>query len=280
MHVHPPLVSSRAFLQAKSFWRPKKLSLYASLKAIERKPFTHRIPHIIHQSWRTIEVKPFQKQWQQTWLDHHPTWSYMFWTDEDNRDLIADKFPHFVSIYDNLPSPIERADCARYFYMLQYGGVYVDLDFESLKPIEPLLEKVQVAVSYMTQDTTHPLSIPNAFMASVPGHNFWWYVVKHILRNFESGQVDRGDPFRVSGPVMLKEAVGDYQATSGKRDLTVFKPNQVYCVDWNWHDDASKQDVFTACHASDPAFNATQCKMFFPDAYCITYWSGDLTWGG
>lgn len=279
-HMNPPLVPSRAFLRARSFFGPKTVSLYASQKAIEKKPLTRRIPHIIHQSWKTTEVKPFQRQWQKTWLDNHPTWKYMFWTDDDNRELIADKFRQFLSIYDNLPSSIERADCARYFYMLQYGGVYIDLDFESLKPTEPLLENVPVALAYMTQNTADPLSIPNAFVASVPGHNFWWYVVKHILRNYESGQVDRGDPFRISGPIMLKEAVEDYLATSSKKDLTIFNPKQVYGIDWNWHNDPSKQDVFRVCHASDPAFKATHCKTFFPDAYTITYWSGDLTWGG
>ena len=29
--------------------------------------------------------------------------------------------------------PIIRADAARVFYMYHYGGVYVDLDFESLR---------------------------------------------------------------------------------------------------------------------------------------------------
>ena len=168
MHMNPPLVPSRTFLRARSFFGPKTVSLYASQKAIEKKPLTHRIPHIIHQSWKTTEVKPFQRQWQKTWLDNHPTWKYMFWTDDDNRELIADKFPQFLSIYDNLPSSIERADCARYFYMLQYGGVYIDLDFESLKPIEPLLENVPVALAYMTQKHRRPTQHPKCICGIGP----------------------------------------------------------------------------------------------------------------
>jgi len=247
---------------------------------VKKKPQNLRIPHIIHQSWKTKDVKPFQAHWQKTWIQNHPTWTYTFWTDEDNRNLVAEKFPKFLSVYDNLPSPIERADCARYFYMLQYGGCYFDLDFESLKPLEPLLENVQVGLGYMSDNTTQPLSIPNAFLASVPGHNFWWYVIKHVLRNYQSGLIDRGDPLRVTGPYMLKEAVQDYLSNSTEQDLTVFPRELVYSVNYNWHADASKRDVFKTCHASDASFNTTLCKTHFPDAYSITYWSGDLTWSG
>ena len=273
--VRAPLFPQR-ILRAKAWWTPYTKLLHDT-SALQQSP---RIPQIIHQSWKTRELKPFQEQWQKTWIENHPTWTYMFWTDKDNRDLVADKFPWFLDIYDNLPSDIERADCARYFYMMQYGGCYFDLDFESIKPLEPLLEHVQVALAYMTQDTEHPLSIPNAFAASVPGHNFWLYVIKHMIRNYECGEVNKTDVFKISGPYMLKDAVEEYQSTSITNDLTIFPPTQVYGVDWNWNDNATMHNVFKVCHAANVEFNATKCKTFFPDAYSITYWSGDLTWGG
>ncbi|DBA86805.1 TPA: hypothetical protein ACH3X2_005387 [Trebouxia sp. C0005] len=168
----------------------------------------------------------------------------MFWTDKDNRDLIADKFPWFLSTYDSLPHAVQRADCARYFYMLQYGGCYFDLDFESLKPLEPLLADVQVALGYMSKNIPHELSLPNAFLASVPGHKLWHYVIKHVLKNCESGKVNIGDAHRVTGPIMLKEAVADYQSTAISKDLTIFPPDKVYGVDWLWRDDKSMQSAF------------------------------------
>ena len=279
MHIDPPLLSSRAMHHAKSWWKVNTDADYASRKALgSHQPACQRIPHTLHQSWKTRELRPYHKTWQQTWLDNHPTWTYMFWTDKDNRDLIADKFPWFLSVYDSLPSPIERADCARYFYMLQYGGCYFDLDIESLKPLDPLLENIHVALGYMTQDLSHPLSIPNAFAASVPGHNFWMFVVKHILRNYESGKVDRADIFQISGPYMLKSAVEEYQTI--KQDLTLFPHDVVYGVDYSWRDRPSMQKLFSVCHAANSDFNSTQCKTFFPEAYSVTYWSGDLTWAG
>ncbi len=281
MDISPPLFPFNAMLHVKRWWKARLDPMHAfhEMFDLEEEPRNKSIPHIIHQSWRIRTLEPFQKEWQKTWLENHPTWTYMFWTDKDNRDLIADKFPWFLSVYNSLPNAIQRADCARYFYMLQYGGVYVDLDFESLKPLEPLLEGVQAALGYMTKDVAHELSLPNAFAASVPGHKFWHYVIKHVLRNWESGKVNIADAHRVTGPIMLKDAVADYQSTSMFNDLTVFPQEKVYGVDFNWRSDASMQHIFAVCHAPNPNFNSTQCKTFFPEAYSVTYWSGDITWG-
>ena len=239
---------------------------------------TASIPRIIHQSWRSRKLEKFQTDWQKTWLANHPEWIYMFWTDKDNRRLIADHFPWFLDVYDSFPLNIQRADCARYFYMLQFGGCYFDLDFESLKTLDPLLLDVQVALAYMTTDTAHEISIPNAFVASVPGHAFWWYVLKHVLMAVASDQIGTGDAHRTTGPIMLKNAVAQYQKLSPSQDLTIFPSEKVIGVDFNWRDDPKMLSTFLSCHAASQEFNSTKCKLSFPDSYSITYWSGDLTW--
>ncbi len=236
------------------------------------------MPRIIHQSWRTKRLEPFQQDWQNSWLDHHPEWTYMFWTDADNRKLIAQDFPWFLDVYDNFPLNIQRADCARYFYMLRFGGVYVDLDFESLKALDPLVQNVQVALGYMSTDTTSEIAIPNAFLASIPGHMFWWYVVKRVLTAFAAGQVNKNDAHRITGPVMLREAVAQYRASCQNNELVIFASETLYGIDFNWRDDPKKQQLFNVCHAASKEFNSTLCKSFFPNSYAITYWSGDITW--
>lgn len=234
------------------------------------------IPRILHQSWRTVRLEQFQKEWQKTWLANHPDWTYMFWTDKDNRRLVKDHFPWFLDVYDALPSNIQRADCARYLYMLLFGGCYFDLDFESLQSLDPLIQNVSVALAYMTTDKGSELSIPNAFLASIPGHVFWLYVMKYVLMAFASDQVNTGDAHRTTGPIMLKNAVTQYQLSFN--DLTIFAPETIYAVDFNWRTDPKMKKIFSYCHVASSTFNSTQCKSFFPEAYAITYWSGDLTW--
>lgn len=204
----------------------------------------------------------------------------MFWTDLDNRELIRRDFPWFLSVYDAFPEPIQRADSARYAYMLRYGGCYIDLDFESLKPLDPVLKDIQVALAYMSSNNESDLSIPNAWMCSTAAHSFWFYVLKHIMRNFAAADINNSDVHRITGPIMLYNAIKDYRNTSELQYLTVLPAETVYGVDYNWRasGNSSMQEVFSVCHAAGDLFNSTKCKQFFPDTYAVMYWSGDITW--
>src|SRR5437868_4106817 len=79
----------------------------------------------------------------QSWLLMHPEWTYFFWTDSDNLRLIQDHYPDHLRLYNGYSawaSHLQRADVIRYFILHRYGGVYVDLDFESLRPLDVLLK--------------------------------------------------------------------------------------------------------------------------------------------
>ena len=62
---------------------------------------------------------------------------------------------------------------------LMLAGCYADLDFESLKPLDSLLEELPIALAQMgdrvadAQPEVVQNSIPNAFLCSTPGHRFW-----------------------------------------------------------------------------------------------------------
>lgn len=45
-----------------------------------------------------------------------------FWTDAENRELVAKYYPWFLDTYDFLPHPIMKADSVRLLYMHLYGG--------------------------------------------------------------------------------------------------------------------------------------------------------------
>jgi mannosyltransferase OCH1-like enzyme len=59
---------------------------------------------------------------------------HFLWDDFDNRQFIADYYPWFLAIYHAYPREIYRADAVRYFFMYQFGGVYLDMDTECLEP--------------------------------------------------------------------------------------------------------------------------------------------------
>ena len=53
------------------------------------------------------------------------------------------------------------------------GGVYADLDMEALRNTEPLLGGTQPVLAFLGETWGLRHNIPNAWMASPPGHPFW-----------------------------------------------------------------------------------------------------------
>jgi mannosyltransferase OCH1-like enzyme len=99
------------------------------------------IPHILHQTWKTARVpEPFDK-FQASWQALHPGFQYRLWTDADNAQFVRDHYPAWVALYRSFEREIFRADMARCLYLHHFGGVYVDLDIEPLRPLTSLLAK-------------------------------------------------------------------------------------------------------------------------------------------
>lgn len=62
----------------------------------------------------------------------------------------------------------------RVFYMHRFGGMYADLDMEALRDLTPLLkDSTEPVLAYLSDTWTLRHNIPNAWMASPPGHPFW-----------------------------------------------------------------------------------------------------------
>ena len=100
-----------------------------------------KIPKIIHQTWKTAEIPRKLTKWVKSWLKKNPDYEYWLWTDKSARQLIAERHPFLLNAYDNYPEGIRRADALRYVILYEFGGVYADMDMESLKNLDPMLRK-------------------------------------------------------------------------------------------------------------------------------------------
>ena len=65
------------------------------------------------------EVPELFKEWINSWLDHHPDWEYWFWTDSDIRDLVRERYPELLALFDGYPTPGYRADAFRYVNIIR-----------------------------------------------------------------------------------------------------------------------------------------------------------------
>lgn len=156
------------------------------------------IPRVIHQIWVGGPAPAWVHSYRRTWTERHPGWSMRLWTDENlppmrNRHLYETAGDHV---------PIEnvgqfRSDVARYEILHRVGGVYVDADFECLRPIDNLLGEVDCFAAWEVQDRW----VANGIMGSVPGHPF----VDRLIDGLpDSVRLLRGQtPNRSTGPRYL-----------------------------------------------------------------------------
>ena len=165
------------------------------------------IPQVLHQTYKDENLPAKLSGLQSSWLRHNPHWEYRFWSDEDIKNFIARDHPKFLPIFRRYPHNIMRVDVFRYFLLYHYGGIYADLDYECLRPMDNLLKGRDIFL--VPEPSIHlagnkakirnfPYIVSNAFMASTPRHPFWRQIIKHLYSNPQ--EIDLLD---VTGPFML-----------------------------------------------------------------------------
>lgn len=93
---------------------------------------TPRIPKIIHQIWIGSPLPDKYLPLIASWQEHHPDWEYILWD-----DAMIEAFGLVnKEQYDRSTNWGQKADIARYEILYRLGGVYVDIDFECLRPFD------------------------------------------------------------------------------------------------------------------------------------------------
>lgn len=219
------------------------------------------VPPIIHQTWKTTAIPPRWQSLAAGWKAQNPAFGYWFWTDEDIARLVAGRYPELLPLFEAYAQPIARVDLGRYLILRTFGGVYVDLDCECLRPIQPLLGDDPFVIGLepaeheqepkVRQRGLRDILCPS-FIASVPGHPFWDHLLGHLWRARHSRDV-----LDATGPFLLTRAARDYAGPAIAR-----RPARlVYPV--------SKTDCWSG-RLDDPDFRREALR----DAYLLHYWDG------
>lgn len=229
-----------------------------------------KIPKIIHQSWKdeNIPFDVYKKSWIDSWQICHPGWEKMFWTDVQNAALVKDCYPDFYDFYLSLSPNIKKADFCRFLYMHRYGGVYVDLDFICLKNLSPLLKEYELVLGSTSLDNDY-YQIPNAFMASRPGLDFWL----NAARDAKNAPPEEQTVEKHAGPFRLQWAFYKYQPEHS----IVYGHELIYPFDWihftGWNNGKyfKKDRVQLAQTLQNKCIE--EIAAVFPKAYCLTFWT-------
>ena len=168
-----------------------------------------RIPRVFHQIW--VGPDPIPEEfagYRETWARHHPEWELRLWTEENLPTDLERK-----EAYELLRQPAERADLIRLELLYREGGVYVDVDFECLRPIEPLVGEVEFFAGLRK-----PRRVNNALLGCIPGHRVLARAIREIRPRTTYGPVDKTG----TGPLFWRKLLRDYP------ELTIFQPEVFY----------------------------------------------------
>ena len=261
-------------------------------------PALRSFPRHIFQTWKSkTQVPENYARWSEGVKIRNANFEHLLWDDFDNRKFIADYYPWFLAIYDAYPREIYRADAVRYFFMYQFGGVYLDMDTECLKPLVALFDSsADVWLGRMGDDADFPHSIPNAIMASRPLQEFWLLAMHFLVENATTTVGSRAQvlagPEAMTGSILLKKTYDTY--FSGKREavremirkvaaclpanlrpdqkvstIELLEPNCWYPMNWAnvIHAQLLWEIRNNTIRLSDQAK-----RWLFPGSYLVSYW--------
>jgi mannosyltransferase OCH1-like enzyme len=169
----------------------------------------------------------------------------MYWDEKTMQNIIDNDFPQIKQKYDNCKM-IQKIDIAKYCILYKYGGLYVDLDAECLKPFDDFLNNNDLILLRMDKANifkkiflfkNRDYIINNSTLASKKNHKFWLLLIDKINNtDFEKKWYHTNFTyiFFTTGPIIIYDAYIEYINNINK-DITLItdsRINSIYYCDY------------------------------------------------
>lgn len=202
------------------------------------------IPKTFHRIWVGGPMPDEFVEYGKTWEKFHPDWEHVLWT-EQNMPLLQNQ-ELYDAAEDIVPNNVGqfRSDIARYEILHRFGGVYIDTDFECLKPIDDLIVRCKAFAAWEVPDTW----VNNAIMGSEVHNPFFASVSLQLPVRVATFRSRGFRPNRLTGPHLLTSVY----RSKVKPPITIFPKNLFYPYLFNELD--RKEELF-------------------PDSYAVHHWA-------
>lgn len=208
-----------------------------------------KIPKIIHQIWLGPNPLPdFYEKFAMTWKYYNPDFEYRLWTDDNicNINLTNPQLFNAISNYG------AKSDLLRYELLYQFGGLYVDVDFECVAPVS---SKMLVYDFVACLQFNSSPEVGNAFLMSAPHSN----IIKQIVSQCSMPKKDDAfDIFVATGPYLVSSVV-EKHLSAALQEFLILPSNYVYPF-----------PSFLASEACDPH------SFLTAESFAIHYWN--MSW--
>ena len=164
-------------------WRFVK-SLYDTYQNEASVSDKYIIPKLIHLIWLGSPLPARCQAMVISWEKFHPGWTVKVWRDDD-----ADSF-HFINqaAFSRAQNYGEKSDIWRYEILYQYGGLYIDTDFECLQPFDELHRSCEFYTG-LGQAINPDVWI--GLIGSIPGHPILRATIDHLKPGPGDQNIDR-----------------------------------------------------------------------------------------
>jgi mannosyltransferase OCH1-like enzyme len=203
-----------------------------------------RIPKIIHQIWLGGQLPDCYRAWCASWQEKHPDWQYQLWTDDDAASY------EFINkdLFESATNFGQKADIWRYEILYRYGGLYVDIDEECLKPFDELHDLCDLYIGMQSLDTAY-LQLGIAVIGAAPGHPLLMQAIAELEKTAHSG------------PIVLKTG-----------PLFFTRLYLQYAAQYNLHDALLPPSYFYPCGYEQK--NSPQAEWQKDESYAVHHWAG------
>lgn len=151
------------------------------------------IPRILHYCWFGNKNLPEDSQrYIAQWKKLHPNYAFMLWNESN--------IPDFTYVQAQLEKEnyAFASDYIRLWALYEFGGIYLDTDFELLKPLDDLLiHSCFVAFQY---PEINRYCVTNALFGAIPRHPF----IVDCLKEMDSMNLIPSDEIIISPELTTK----------------------------------------------------------------------------
>jgi mannosyltransferase OCH1-like enzyme len=163
------------------------------LEFLKNPPALPKIPKKIHQIWLGSDLPDIYKPLIKKLRELHADWEYKLWTDQD----LADFDFQNKSLFMESKNFGQKSDILRYETLHRFGGIYIDLDFAAIRPMDNLLNGDFFSCLGYDRD---PHMI-NGVIGTAPHNEFTQNLIR--LENFNSS----------SDAMAIMDSTGPYHLT-------------------------------------------------------------------
>lgn len=202
------------------------------------------IPKIIHQIH--LGDKPLsesEQSWRSTWSDLHPEWQMIMWNDTLINDQLNITHPDVLKKCKNYS---EMSDVLRFEILYQFGGLYIDTDFECLKPVDHIMKNRELVIFKEKPD-----QLCGAFFACTKNNSVLKRLIDRLPERHRTHHMHNSAC--KYGPLYITKVIG---LESGLPDGVGSDIKTVYPYAWN-----------------EPGMSSDQVKTEFPEAVAIHHWN-------